>query len=111
MKRSEFLKLQLHGRIVLPGVKENNPLLSQTDPTLDVSLEVAFESMRAGRPLDLPVVNSQFNGVKVDDMSVLESRGSDKFDVFAEVKKTERQLRSELVKYHKKNKKNEKQEN
>jgi hypothetical protein len=87
MNRNQLYSL--HSRCKINAVKssEKNILPSATDPTQVCSVQKMYHALVNGQPISVPENKMQFNNLKVDDLSSLEKRNTDQFDVFRESRK------------------------
>lgn len=77
-------KLHRFGVIYLPETTEKNSQPSLTDPTLACPVKPIYEAMINGRPLDISEHANIYNGVKLEDLSSIEKKHTDRFDKFIE---------------------------
>lgn len=87
MKIQDFALLRSHGFVNIPITHESNIGLSLTDPTQACPVKNVYDSLVNGRPLDISEHQNIYNSLKVDNLSSIERRHHDKFDVFIESKK------------------------
>lgn len=87
MKINDFARLRSCGVVNVPTSHEKNTGISMTDPTQACPVKNVYEALVNGRPLDISEHENIYNGVKVDDLSSIEKRHCDRFDVHIESKK------------------------
>lgn len=92
MDRNQLYDLHSHGKVDFYKPSELNVLPSATDPTQVCSVQKMYHALVNGQPISIPENKMQFNNLKVDDLSSLEKRNCDKFDVFAESRKIGKQF-------------------
>lgn len=81
---------ELHscGVIKIPRSHFPNPIPSDTDPTQDVPIKNIQFGIN-GEPLNVRKQNMA-NGVSIDEMSSIDRRNTDKFDVLGELQASQR---------------------
>lgn len=108
MNQKQFRELHLKGRIYVNVYREVNNLPSATDPTQDVPVR-NIQFMANGDPINVIKRNLAYNGLNPDQLSTIEKRHTDPFDVLGELQARERGLAVDIAKYKqlKKQKENE----
>ena len=86
MTHSQFQNLCKVGKINLPRSYEANSSDSLTDPTQAMPVKNIYECLVSGRPIDVNEHKNIFNSLHTDQLSTLEKRGYDSFDVARESK-------------------------
>lgn len=87
MNRNQLYSLHSRGKLKSIKSSEINILPSATDPTQVCSVQKMYHALVNGQPISVPENKMQFNNLKVDDLSTLEKRNFDQFDVFRESRK------------------------
>lgn len=88
MTRKEFREFTRNGKIIISSnepFKNNQP--SQTDPTQACPVQKIYNCLVSGVPVDAATQNVVYNGLHVDELSSLEMRHNDAFDIAREAKK------------------------
>lgn len=118
MKRNDFRVLNALGKINRPKQVESNPIMSDTDPTLDCPLSKVYESAMTGKPINIVERKVTFNNLHGDQLSSIDKRNNDAFDAFRELRAEKKSLNAKLGIIDKKNnellkqkKQNENEEN
>lgn len=88
MTYSQFSALHSNRGPVIPRSKEKNSLPSQTDPTQDVPLS-KLEFALNGMPINVKENNLPYNNLKLEDMTMIDRRHRDNFDVVGEMQQLE----------------------
>lgn len=83
MTIQEYHKLRAHGRMRMHRSREFNPLPSGTDPTQDCPVS-AFQFGPDGSVINCRKNNLPYNQVPIEQMTAIESRQRDKFDVLGQ---------------------------
>lgn len=87
MNHADFKRLSRCGRVVIPTTFEKNSQMSLTDPTQECPVKRVYDAIVNGKPLDIAERQNFFNGLHVDNLSSIERRHTDMFDVHIESKK------------------------
>lgn len=87
MDRSQLYTLHSRGKIKSIKLSEKNILPSATDPSQVCSVQKMYHALVNGQPISVPENKMQFNNLKLDQLSTLEKRNYDQFDVFGESRK------------------------
>lgn len=96
MKKSEFLSSLSAGRfnIVVPcSIMFQSSLV---DPYQNQSVGDIVRALDNGENVSVSSSTAIFNGLKVDNLSIIEKQGSDQFDVFAESKKLTKSINQQI---------------
>lgn len=83
MTYENYRLLHRKGKVFCPRSIEFNILPSATDPTQDMPMS-QVELLANGMPVNVNVVNLPMTGVKIEEMTSIDRRLRDKFDVFGE---------------------------
>lgn len=86
MTHSQFQNLCKSGKIMLPRTFEANSSDSLTDPTQAMPVKNIYECLVYGKPIDVKEHSNIYNGLHTNELSTLEKRGYDAFDVSRESK-------------------------
>lgn len=97
MKKSDFIRLHMDLKINLPKTIESNPLKSCTDPTQDIPISM-IEVTAMGIPTNVKQLKGVFSNLKVENLSTIEQRNNDKFDMLGELQQTAAQVSKKGVK-------------
>lgn len=110
MTREQFRQLNKNGQMFLPRSVFPNELPSDTDPTLNVPVAKVYNAMVNGLPLDVRPNKMAFNNLHADEMTTIERRNTDKFDVVSEARRVQNNVDTSVKKLtkHLKQKDNEK---
>lgn len=96
MTRTQFRELSRQGRSFLPRSIFHSSVPSATDPTQDVPVSKVYNAMTTGIPLDIGQNPMSFNALHAEDLSSLEKKNNDSFDVFAESRKVQKGLDKQI---------------
>lgn len=101
MNRQQFHAA--HNCSIFPMGKffENNPLPSCTDPTQDCPVSQIHLSA-SGEPLNVRKNGMQYANLPIDQMTALDRRNNDKFDILGEQMSLQEKVRN-TIKFSKKN--------
>lgn len=87
MRKSEFIQLHKELRISIKRTFEYNPIPSDTDPTQDIPVKM-IEVSAMGVPLNVKERKAVFSNLLADNLTSIEKRNNDKFDVLSELQNT-----------------------
>lgn len=96
MTRTQFRELSRQGRSFIPRSVFSVSVPSATDPTQDVPVSRVFSAMTTGVPLDIHQNPMSFNALHAEDLSSLEKKNNDSFDVFAESRNVQKGLDKQI---------------
>lgn len=96
MTRTQFRELSRLGRMFLPKSVFPNDINSDTDPTQDVPVSQVYNAMITGQTLDIGKNNMSFNNLRSEDLSSLEKKNNDSFDVFAESRSVQKGIDKQI---------------
>lgn len=99
MTRNEFRQLNAHGKVHVKSHFMENSLPSSTDPTQDIPVVSMVNSILTGKPIHVRENPMTFGAIPTTaDMTAIDKRNNDTFDVYAEMKRTGKKI-SKVTKF------------
>ena len=102
MTISEFRTLHKDLRVQTKKHQFKNNLASATDPTQDIPVRM-IQMTANGIPLNVKQRALKFNNLKAENLSSIERRNNDTFDVFGELQQSAGQFKGKNIKTELKN--------
>lgn len=99
MTRNEFRQLNKNGKVHVKSHFMGNSLPSSTDPTQDIPVVSMVNSILTGKPIHVRENPMAFGAIPTTaDMTAIDKRNNDTFDVYAEMKRTGKKI-SKVTKF------------
>lgn len=86
MTIEQFHKRMSRGSLYIPPHCEENSAISMTDPTQDCPVKTVYDALVNGKPITARESQNIYNSLSVNQLSAIERRHTDQFDVHIEAK-------------------------